>query len=507
MSFTGTKVYGNGFVLSVEEAEEILAKDSMYKAVVKPYLVGRELNEAKCVPGRFIIDLTDMDREAAQAYPLVWKIVEQRVREERATAPEHSMREKYWQFQRPRRELYALLRLRGSAWLIAATSDTVAFVAVEYSEDRPVVFSHAVNVLTLDGFGHFAVVQSSLHLCWARRYGSSMKGDLRYTTTDCFETFPFPNGCDSLEEIGRRYYSHRAAVAHDQAIGLTDVYHLMHGDCDSSSISKLRSLHVEMDRAVAAAYGWNDLDLSHDFHDTKQGRRFTISEAARREVLQRLLKLNHECYAEEVKQGLHDKASSKKVPAEAKPKKPLPKAVVPAQTSFDFDEDTSTHVTTLTERETALCAFVVEVLRVAAGLKWNDYLPFLSLATLARVNSLVPSTHTEAYKSLRAKVPKDLKRPITIEEFDALRTTMKNQELIQSVQSDPSEVESGPKAAGFRGPIPVNDPVSAFARLISGICLVGKELRPSVRTEAEVAETTENEDHVESFGAEHDHTH
>ncbi len=33
----------------------------------------------------------------------------------------------------------------------------------------------------------------------------------------------------------------------------------------------------------------------------------TICETARREVLGRLLKLNHERYAEEVQQGLHDK--------------------------------------------------------------------------------------------------------------------------------------------------------------------------------------------------------
>src|SRR3954468_17106387 len=62
-----------------------------------------------------------------------------------------------------------------------------------------------------------------------------------------------------------------------------------------------------MDQAVAAAYGWADLDLGHGFHETKQGVRYTISEPARREVLARLLKLNHERYAEEVAKGLHDK--------------------------------------------------------------------------------------------------------------------------------------------------------------------------------------------------------
>jgi len=51
--------------------------------------------------------------------------------------------------------------------------------------------------------------------------------------------------------------------------------------------------------------------LGHGFHETKQGLRYTISEAARREVLGRLLKLNHERYAEEVAMGLHEKGAKK----------------------------------------------------------------------------------------------------------------------------------------------------------------------------------------------------
>ena len=51
--------------------------------------------------------------------------------------------------------------------------------------------------------------------------------------------------------------------------------------------------------AVAAAYDWTGLDLGHGFHQTKQGIRYTISEAARRNVLDRLLALNHERYGAE----------------------------------------------------------------------------------------------------------------------------------------------------------------------------------------------------------------
>ena len=61
-----------------------------------------------------------------------------------------------------------------------------------------------------------------------------------------------------------------------------------------------------MDQAVAAAYGWNDLDLGHGFHATKQGERYTLREPARRTVLDRLLALNQQRYAEEVKAGLHN---------------------------------------------------------------------------------------------------------------------------------------------------------------------------------------------------------
>ncbi|HVB25614.1 MAG TPA: hypothetical protein VNG51_26995 [Ktedonobacteraceae bacterium] len=75
---------------------------------------------------------------------------------------------------------------------------------------------------------------------------------------------------------------------------------------------RLRELHREMDEAVARAYGWNDLRLDHGFHETKQGLRYTISEEARREVLDRLLLLNHQRHAEEVAAGLFEQKGGKK---------------------------------------------------------------------------------------------------------------------------------------------------------------------------------------------------
>jgi hypothetical protein len=94
--------------------------------------------------------------------------------------------------------------------------------------------------------------------------------------------------------------------------GLTKTYNRFHDSAEGAGdIKQLRDLHVEMDQAVAAAYGWTDLDLGLGFHQTKQGLRFTLSESARQEVLARLLRLNHERYAAEVEHGLHAKERKK----------------------------------------------------------------------------------------------------------------------------------------------------------------------------------------------------
>ena len=163
-------------------------------------------------------------------------------------------------------------------------------------------------------------MQSTIHEAWAREFSSTLRNDMQYTPSACFETFPFPtpNPSDlstqfpTLNTIGETYYIHRQAVMRERQEGLTKTYNRFHNANETASdIQRLRELHIEMDQAVAAVYGWQDLDLGHGFHKTKQGDRFTISETARREVLDRLLELNHQRYAEEVAQGLHDKGKKK----------------------------------------------------------------------------------------------------------------------------------------------------------------------------------------------------
>lgn len=79
-----------------------------------------------------------------------------------------------------------------------------------------------------------------------------------------------------------------------------------------------------MDEAVLTAYGWHEdsekwgkaIDLRHDFYEVdylpeNDSVRYTIHPEARKEVLKRLLLLNHERFEEEVKKGLHKKKDVK----------------------------------------------------------------------------------------------------------------------------------------------------------------------------------------------------
>ncbi len=93
-----------------------------------------------------------------------------------------------------------------------------------------------------------------------------------------------------------------------------------------------------------STHGWSDLagssgsQLGHVFPETRQGVRYTLSESARRTVLDRLLALNNQDYEEEVKAGLHDKkAKGKRLKDEGKKNAPSPRSeLLPGPLSKQF---------------------------------------------------------------------------------------------------------------------------------------------------------------------------
>ncbi|MBL8151134.1 MAG: restriction endonuclease, partial [Blastocatellia bacterium] len=335
-SFQGSIVLGMGFVMTPEEAQALIAKDQKNRDVLFPYLNGEDLNSRPDQsPSRWVINFRDwpLDRESAPKdykgsvaadYPDCLKIIEEKVKPERTRVDQDGnfvlrkpLPQKWWIYADKRPELYSTIEAMEYVLCKTRHSSNFAFQFVK----TEVVFQESLVIFVANSYFELAACSSTLHEIWALQYSSTLGGyALRYSPSDCFETFPFPENIDSLEAIGESYYKHRQEVMATNGEGLTKTYNRFHNPEDKSAeIERLRQLHVEMDCKVAAAYGWQDLNLGHGFHQTKQGLRFTISEDARREVLDRLLELNHQRYAKELAEGLYDK--SKKKPANRKTKK------------------------------------------------------------------------------------------------------------------------------------------------------------------------------------------
>ncbi|CAK0768780.1 hypothetical protein CCP4SC76_500008 [Gammaproteobacteria bacterium] len=320
---------GMGFVLTQNEATKLFEKDVRNRDVVFPYLTGKEVNaNPDHLTENWVINFFDwpLDHDHAPAsyqgpvaadYLDCLSVIEQRVKPERTRIKDNGefalrkpLPQRWWMYADKRPALYTKLESRGQAFAIATQATKyIAFAKVH----RRTVFSHALALIVSDSWIIFATISSSFHDVWARAYGSYNLALLRYSPSDLFETFPFPLGhSEQLQHTGKQYYTIREETMLQRQEGLTSIYNRFHDpDEKSADIQKLRELHVEMDYAVAAAYAWQDLNLGHGFQETKQGLRYTINEASRREVLDRLLELNHQRYAEEVAAGLHDKKAHK----------------------------------------------------------------------------------------------------------------------------------------------------------------------------------------------------
>ncbi len=315
-SFQGSKPYGQGFVLQPHEAQALLNKDARNADVIFPYLIGEDLNSRfDQSPSRYVINFFDWLKEKAQSYEDCWQIIEQKVKPERqrknpdgAFVVRAPMPQQYWIYGEKRPALYSAIAGLKKVLVVTQVSKFHSFTFVPAG----IVYDQRLIVLVVNGYGDFAHLQSTLHRIWILAYGSTLETRPVFTPSDCFDTFPFPGNAEKLASIGKTYFEFRQKVMDFQKEGFTDTYNRFHNRGEQSAeIARLRALHVELDQAVAAAYGWSDLDLGHGFHSTKQGERYTLSETARRTVLDRLLALNHHRYAEELKAGLHDKGAKK----------------------------------------------------------------------------------------------------------------------------------------------------------------------------------------------------
>ena len=360
LSFQGSIVLGQGFVLDEQTADDLIKRNPKNRDVIYKYLRGEDFTtDPEQRPKYWVINFFDwpLNNETAPSgyvgpvaedYPDCLEIIKNLVMPERTrrnSNGEYVLRrplpQKWWIYSDKRPALYKAISEKSRILFHSFTGKYVAFsfVPVGY------VYAGPHNVFSLDKYSDFAVLQSALHQAWAWKHCSTLETRLRYANKNIFETFPFPTITQQLDQIGQEFYSFRQSLMLKKQVGLTDLYNKFNDPKeDNSDFRILRSLHQAMDNAVLAAYEWTDVDLNHDFHSVgylpeSDRLRFTISEAARLEVLCRLSALNLKRYDEEVAQGLHGgTASRSKVWGQRKGRTSTTNSAQPA---FNFDEDIS----------------------------------------------------------------------------------------------------------------------------------------------------------------------
>jgi hypothetical protein len=351
LCFKGVDFGGDGFILTSEDAEILIKSNPLNKEVINPLQNGNDLsNEPTQIPSRFIINFRDFTQEKAATYLDCFAIIEQKVKPDRITSKDNRRRNKWWLFGRDGGKLNSIIQSFENVFILTRNTKYVFLV----KSSREIVFSDAIVVFAFQDFPRFTIIHSTLHNEWAWKYASRL-GDstIRYSNTETFETFPLPQNLNpqqeqQLETIGKAYHEHRKQLMLGMQFGLTKTYNLFHSNAFTAQsindkdkqiaslqkhlektantisfeeaiqgIFKLRELHVQMDEAVLGAYGWNDIVLKHDFYEVdylpeNDRVRYTIYPDARKEVLKRLLELNHKIHEEEKASGLLDKKSEKK---------------------------------------------------------------------------------------------------------------------------------------------------------------------------------------------------
>lgn len=309
----GIKIYGNGFVLETSEYENLLKSNPKYEIAIQPYLTGDDfVNHPSQKASRYAINFRNWEREKCEEFIDLFRIVVERVKPYRDGLSGQLHETRFWLYWDKRDGFFKSISQKVK---ILVCSGTTKYVAVGFVPLNQVI-SQKVKIFAFDDYANFSILQSTFHDYWARRKSSTLGETLSYSNSDSFATFPFPRDLSGLEKIGERYHETRRQIMLARQEGLTKTYNRFHNpEEQSADIVELRRLHIDMDSAVAAAYGWEELELGHDFHETAQGIRFTISESARREVLSRLLALNHERHEEEMKNaelGMQNKGKGRK---------------------------------------------------------------------------------------------------------------------------------------------------------------------------------------------------
>lgn len=302
LSFMGCIISGDGFVIPRiprewhNEAEDICD-------VTPTFVTNSTVNDSPShEPTSRVIDFFNLSEEQAAKYAPAYRRIRELVYPLRQRNKKKTYREKWWQFAESCPGLRAALSDLDYCIAISLTSNTVQPVRLP----SRAIFNNSLGIIALGTHADLAILSSNAHVLWATERGSTLQEGFRYTPSEVFESFPRPVNTRRIESLGFSLESTRLELMANYRCGLTKMYGMVNDPTvrKEEQVETIRQIHVEIDRAVMEAYGWGDVRLDHGFHTYRQMRRWTVSPAARVEILDRLLEENHRRATNEQARGV-----------------------------------------------------------------------------------------------------------------------------------------------------------------------------------------------------------
>ena len=267
MGFTFDDTDTKGVATPISEMHRLIEKDPRNQEVILPYIGGAEVSNSPTQSfHRYAINFSDRNLSDAEAWPDLISIVRERVKPVRDRQNRKARSEKWWQYAEKSTGLYSAISGLERVLVIPQTSNTQALTFLPSG----MVLDQTLIVFPFTQYTAFAVLQSQFHQLWASFFGPSLGDGLRYTPSDCFETFPFPtnwNTQSELEVVGKECFEFRANLMIHNDEGLTKTYNRFHDPEDRDfGITRLRELHSAMENAVLSAYNWCDIFIECGFY-------------------------------------------------------------------------------------------------------------------------------------------------------------------------------------------------------------------------------------------------
>jgi type II restriction/modification system DNA methylase subunit YeeA len=277
---------GGPFDLTADQASAMLAaplnpNGRPNSEVVKRRLIGRDIVQGS--QEGWLIDFVNRSEVEAALYELPFEYVREHVKPLRDTNNRKRMKERWWLHGENRPGLRRAIK--GLDRCIVTPEVAKHRIFVWMSTD--VVPDHTCHVIARADDYTFGVVHSRLHEAWSLSQGAWMGvgNDPRYSSARTFETYPFPwppgkepkesQLVDAIAEAAREMVKKRDAWIKPSDATADELKKRTLTNLYNARPAWLAEAHRKLDEAVFAAYGWPA----------------ALTDA---ELLERLLKLNHE---------------------------------------------------------------------------------------------------------------------------------------------------------------------------------------------------------------------